>query len=82
MTMVPQIRSLAPRYVPMPNRRIPPTNGDRPTVDDVMAEKRRRLVVALHRLARELAEARWRNRQLQRELERLRAERPPRGAPR
>jgi hypothetical protein len=56
----------------MANRDIPPTDRDGPTIDDVMIEKRRRLGTALHQLARELAEARQRNRQLERELERLR----------
>jgi hypothetical protein len=49
-----------------------PGTGD---IDDGMADKRRRLGSALQQLARELAEARRRNRQLERELERLRAER-------
>jgi hypothetical protein len=48
-----------------------PGTGD---IDDGMADKRRRLGSALQQLARELAEARRRNRQLERELERLRAE--------
>ena len=51
--------------------------GDRPTIDDVLADRRRRLRTALHQLARELVQARRRNRQLERELERLRAVKPP-----
>ena len=43
-----------------------------PSIDDVLAEKRRRLGTALQRLAKELAEARRRNKQLERELDRLR----------
>ncbi len=56
---------------------MPTGSGDRPTIDDVLAEKRRRLGTALHQLARELAEARRRNRQLERELELLRAVKAP-----
>jgi hypothetical protein len=47
---------------------------DGPTIDDVLADKRCRLGTALHQLARELAEARRRNSQLERELSRLRTE--------
>jgi hypothetical protein len=62
------------RSGPMPGRHVPPAHGDRPTIDDILADKRRRLGTALHQLARELAEARRRNRQLERELNRLRTE--------
>jgi hypothetical protein len=48
--------------------------SDRLTLDDLLADKRRGLGTALHQLACELAEARRRNRQLERELARLRAE--------
>jgi hypothetical protein len=55
------------------NRAVAAGRGDRPSIDDVLADKRRRLGTALHQLARELAEARRRNRQLERELVRMRA---------
>jgi hypothetical protein len=51
-----------------------PVGPHRSTVDDPLADKRRRLGTALHDLARDLAEARRRNRQLERELMRLRTE--------
>jgi hypothetical protein len=51
-----------------------PVGPHRSTVDDPLADKRRRLGTALHDLARDLAEARQRNRQLERELMRLRTE--------
>jgi prefoldin subunit 5 len=50
------------------------TADERAAVDDVLDDKRRRLGTALHQLACELAEARQQNRQLQRELQGLRAE--------
>jgi hypothetical protein len=55
-------------------RDIPPADSDRPTIEGVLADKRRRLGTALHDLARDLAEARRRNRQLELELSRLRTE--------
>jgi hypothetical protein len=59
------------------NRDVAAARGDRPSIDDVVAEKRRRLGTALHELARDLAEARRRNRQLERELDRMRASQRP-----
>jgi hypothetical protein len=47
---------------------------DAPLPEDPLAEKRRRLGTALHQLARELAEVKLRNRQLERELKRVRAQ--------
>jgi hypothetical protein len=62
------------RSAPMAGRDLARAHGDRPTIDAVLADNRRRLGTALYELARDLAEARRRNRQLERELSRLRAE--------